>query len=539
VNRALWLLLGLQLRGWLRVGTRSLGTVKGALLAMVGLGVFALWLGSLFLTERTPACTREKILEYGPVGLLIYCLLNVVSTSGERAVYFSPGEVNFLFPAPFGRRELLAYKVALSFVFSLPTTLFTTFVFQIYAHSFTAAFVGLLLTFQFMQLFVIIVNLAASAVGARLFTVGRRAAAVVLILLAGAVAWRVGLTPGRGAATEWLREAVHTDVWLAVSQPLRYFFDAFLSENLWPDLAWNGLLALLVDVALLGVVFGMDAQYMEASVSASARIYARIQRMRRVGPSAARDGWAVFSLPMAPFWGGAGPIFWRQMTTASRGAGRLLLAAATFTIVLTAVWTFAEHDNEMAAFGVLVSVAAVLMALLTVLAPFDFRGDVDQIALLKTLPAPAWRLALGQVLTPVLIFTLIQWTALAVVQWVAERPAPLLLAAAAFAPVYNFLLFSVENLLFLVFPTRIVATTPADLQAMGRNVLSQFAKMVGMGGAGVTAAVAGVLVYFLTGFNMWAAATAAWLAAALFAAALVPLMGLAFRAYDVSRDAPP
>jgi Putative ABC exporter len=539
VNRALWFLLGLQLRGWLRFGTRSLKTVKGVLLALVGLGVFALWLVSLFLTEGTPAYTREKILEYGPVGLLLYCLLNVVSTSGERAVYFSPGEVNFLFPAPFGRRELLAYKLALSFIFSLPTTLFMTFVFQIYAHSFTAAFVGLLLTFQFMQLFVIVVNLAASAAGARLFTFGRRATATALILLAGGVAWRVGLLPGRAGAADWLRAAVHTDVWQVVSQPLRYYFDAFLSENLWPDLAWNGLLALLVDVVLLGVVFGMDAQYMEASVSASARIYARIQRMRRVGPGAARDGRALFSLPMAPYWGGAGPIFWRQMTTASRGAGRLLLAVATFTIALTAVWTAASHEDETAAFLALVSIAALLLAILTVLAPFDFRGDVDQMALLKTLPAPAWRLALGQVLTPVLIFTLIQWAALAVVQWFTDRPAPLLLAAAAFAPVYNFLLFSVENLLFLIFPTRVAATTPADLQAMGRNVLSQFAKMLGMGGAGVVAAVAGVLVYLLTGFNMWAAATAAWLAAALCAAALVPLMGLAFRAYDVSRDAPP
>ena len=539
MNRALWLLLGLQLRGWLRFGTRSLGTVKGALLALVGLGVFALWLGSLFVAERTPVVTREKILEYGPVGLLLYCLLNVVSTSGKRAVYFSPGEVNYLFPAPFGRRELLAYKLMLSFVFSLPTTLFMTFVFQMYARSFVAAFVGLLLTFQFMQLFVILVNLAASAVGARLFTFGRRAAAAVLIVLSAGVAWRAGLTPGNGGAAEWLRAAVHTDFWQAVSQPLRYFFNAFLSERLWPDLAWNGMLSLVVNVVLLGVVLGMDAHYMEASVSASARIYARIQRIRRVGPGASRGGRAYFSLPMAPWWGGAGPIFWRQITTASRGTGRLLLAVATFTIALTAVWTAVPSEDDMDAFLAMISVAALLMAMLTVLAPFDFRGDVDQIALLKTLPAPAWRLALGQVLTPTLIFTLIQWTSLAVVQWFAGRPAPLLLAAAAFAPLYNFLLFSVENLLFLVFPTRIAATTPADLQAMGRNVLAQCAKLFGMGGAGVIAAVAGVVVYFLTGSNLWAAAAAAWLAAAVFAAALVPLMGLAFRVYDVSRDAPP
>ena len=72
-----------------------------------------------------------------------------------------------------------------------------TFVFQIYAHSFLAAFVGLLLTFQFMQFFVIVVNLAASAVGARLFTFGRRAAAAALMVLIGGIAWRASLMFGQ------------------------------------------------------------------------------------------------------------------------------------------------------------------------------------------------------------------------------------------------------------------------------------------------------------------------------------------------------
>ncbi len=101
------------------------------------------------------------------------------------------------------------------------------------------------------------------------------------------------------------------------------------------------MLALLVDVVLLAVVFGMDAHYLESSTAASARIYARIRRMRRLGVGAHRGGKAYFGLPMAPWWGGVGPIFWRQMTTASRGAGRLVLAAATFTFTLTAVWTAA------------------------------------------------------------------------------------------------------------------------------------------------------------------------------------------------------
>ena len=58
----------------------------------------------------------------------------------------------------------------------------------------------------------------------------------------------------------------------------------------------------------------------------------------------------------------------------------------------------------------------------------------------------------------------------------------LLLAAAVFAPLYNFVLIVVENLLFLLFPTRVMVTTPGDFQAMGRNVLTQLGKLVGIGG---------------------------------------------------------
>ena len=44
MNAALWLLIGLQVRGWLRYLLRSLRTLKGALLALVGLAVFVPWL---------------------------------------------------------------------------------------------------------------------------------------------------------------------------------------------------------------------------------------------------------------------------------------------------------------------------------------------------------------------------------------------------------------------------------------------------------------------------------------------------------------
>ena len=119
------------------------------------------------------------------------------------------------------------------------------------------------------------------------------------------------------------------------------------------------------------------------------------------------------------------------------------------------------------------------------------------------------------------------------------RADGLLLLVAVFAPLYNFVLFGLDNLLFLLFPTRVMVTTPGDFQAMGRNVLAQFTKTLGVGAAVFVATVCGVVVYLLSGRNVLAAAAAAWLAAAACAAALVPLVGWAFTFYDVARDAPP
>ena len=44
----------------------------------------------------------EAIRRYGPLGLCVYCFLQVLLSAGDRAIYYSPAEVNFLFCGPFG-----------------------------------------------------------------------------------------------------------------------------------------------------------------------------------------------------------------------------------------------------------------------------------------------------------------------------------------------------------------------------------------------------------------------------------------------------
>jgi hypothetical protein len=538
----LWLLVGLQLGGRLRYLWRSLRTVKGALLAVVGLGVFAGWLLLVFLMPTSRGVDPEAVLRYGPGLLLLYCLTNVLMSGSERAVYFTPAEVNFLFPGPFRRRTLLLYKVVSALLIGLPTTLLMLAFLHAYATWLVAAYVALVLMFVFLQLVGMAINLLATTLGTRLYSRGRKAllgavvAGVVLALL------QAGVLPPSQSARDYFDQVADTGVWKAISVPLRWFFDAFLAQRLWPDLAVSAGLALLVDLALLGLVLALDANYLESSAAVSARLYERLQRLRRAGLAGEGSPAAMgrLSLPAVPYWGGIGPHLWRQMTTAMRGMGRFLFALAVIGLLIVAplMSTDPRTSGNMA-----VSLAAVLLLLtvfLTTLVPFDFRGDVDRMALLKTLPVPAWRLAVGQLLTPVLLLSLVQWVVLAVAYPLSRDDPAWLLLMAAYALPFNFLQLALDNLLFLLFPTRLVANTPGDFQVVGRIALLMLAKVLGL------AVVVGMwfavyyLALLLTNYNEAAtvAAAAGWPVLALSGAALVPLLGWAFRAFDVGRDTP-
>jgi hypothetical protein len=537
--RALFLLIGLEMRGWVRYLGRNLRTVKGAVLALVGLTFLVVWLVPMAVLPRHEAgFSSETLRLYGPLGLLAYCLINVLLTSGERAVYFTPAEVNFLFSGPFSRRQVLAYKITTTFLIGLPTALILTALLQIHAPWWLAAYVGLVLIFVFLQLFALAVNLVAVSIGASLYTRARKLTLTVALLAAvGLLVLPEGVGAAKARFLAWVEATQGTFVW----QPLRWFIDAFLAEDL-ADLGKYAALALLVNLGLLGLVFALDAQYLEATAASSARIYAQLQRLRgRPGHGTeGRHAGVRLALPALPWWGGVGPTLWRQATTALRNWDRLLILIVVFALPMAGP-LLAGPQTVGGGFGFAGTMAGFLLWLtlmLTTLVPFDFRGDVDRMALLKTLPLPAWRLALGQLLTPTLLVSVAQVLVLAGFQLSLPWRDPLLWVCAAFAPPLNFLLFALENLLFLLFPARLVAT-PGDFQAIGRNVLFLLVKVITLSVVGGVAIATGVVVYLATGPRLLPALASAWLLLAVAGACLVPLVAFAFQLFDVGRDTPP
>jgi hypothetical protein len=553
VHRALWMLLGFQLRGWARYLARSLRTVKGAILAVVGILVLGSWLLAVVVSSlgmggsASAGMDPDMVRRYGPVMLLVYCALNVFNASTERGIYFTPGEVNFLFPGPFGRRQLLAYKVASTLIVSTLTALMMALIIRIRGSWFPAAYLGMVLILAFMQLFTMALALVVSTLGASLYSRARRALLVAALVIVAGVGYQALDAFGGSDPSALLGRALDSPAWQVVSAPLRWLFEVLLARQLWPDLLEYTALGLLVDGGLLCVLFALDAHYLESSAATSARVYARLQRLRGKTTSEGEKvtgRTARLRVPFLPWWGGIGPTLWRQLTTAVRGSGRLAFLILIIGLVLGAPM-LANLRGEAGpsvpgeAVGMMVlGMVLWLTILFTPLMPFDFRGDVDRIALLKTLPLPAWKLAVGQLLTPVLVMSTLHTLTFVGVATAFPATRKWLPVCLAYTLPFNFLLFALENLLFLLFPFRLMQSSPGDFQALGRNVLFLFAKGMVLVMVGMLAGIVGLIAYLISG-SVIVGVLVPWPAVALIAAALIPLVALAFKRFDVSRDTPP
>jgi Putative ABC exporter len=410
-----------------------------------------------------------------------------------------------------------------------------------------AGYVGVVLTLFFLWLFSAVVSLLGSVLGARANTRRRQAVLAVLLALGLVLLLSLGRDLFALDGKELLRRVEASPVLQTALAPLDWFVRSATAQVLWPDLVEYTGLALAVDAAMVLVVLALDAHYLEASAAASERIYARLQRARRGG--GVFGAWRGsgesprFSLPSLPWWGGVGPTTWRQAVTAVRSLRGLLLFLLIFGGVLVttplALSLGGDRPSQPAVGGLLaVALLGVSLVSLPTMMPFDFRGDLDRMDLLKSLPVAPWRLAVGQLLAPVALLGAIQLGALACIQALWGGAAVLLLYTVILAWPLDFLVFGIDNLLFLWFPNRQLVATPGDFQFMGRQLLMLLAKFVALGVPAVVAVVAGGVVYFLSRQH-WAAALAAALVLTGFAVPLVPALAFAFRSFDVSRDMPP
>ena len=543
MDRSLRLLMALRFkataRGWGKSVRRPQGIV---VVVMLGLLVVPWFIYMIAFVKADAPPPVDLIRLHGPLALMVLTVGMLLFSAGEQALYYSPSEVTFLFAGPFGKRQLLAYKLVTTVFLVLSASFFFTPSARMMAPSIGSAFVGSTSFLLFIQLLQIAIGLGANTLGALAWSRGRRIAGAVVVVLVGLALTQWGRELSESGFLAALNRLETSPVTSALLAPFRPFVLAFTAQR--PgQLAWWGLISLGIDGAMVALIFALDASYLEVAASASARRFAKVQRMMAGGGGVRGGGRKVgrfgFRPPEAPWWGGVGPNLWRQSTMALGSPGRLLLVASLlcfYPMLLSFMNSRSPLPGPTILYVCEVSVLAMSFAISGLL-PYDFRGDVDMMEELKALPIAPDRVALGQILTPVLVTSALQTFGLVSALIPVSGVSPWHWAILAFLPPVNLMFFAIENVLFLWYPSR-MAAGQVDLMAVGRQMLFTFGKMAGLLAGLALAGLVGALAYWATGGSIPVVVVFAWLAAMASALALVPLVGVAFARFDVARDVP-
>jgi hypothetical protein len=545
MHPALLKLMGLRLKAWFRrFATR--GSLARRIVGAVIFAYFLVsWIASIIISavsHRSPAADPVLVLQAAPLVLALITALRLATVASSRAIEFTPAEIDLLFPGPFTRRQLLTFKIASGSLGSLIIALFVSASIGRLGASWLSAYLALLCALLLIQLVGVLAVLARQRMGQSGY--GRATLALVaVVLVAGAVAAFPAIRDaGASNPVEVLRTiAARTHaspIARAVLSPFELPARVLVTPPGLPMLGWLGATLVMLAI-LLGAIFRMDRAYTEAALDASARSAARLDRARRSGSVyLARS--AKLRIPTLPRLAGAGPLAWRQLTTAAR-AWRTFVMMALVMVGMLFFMRWLTNDS-VGLSGTIFPVAIPLYFLLTASVQFDFRTDINHIDTLKSLPLRPAAVVAGQLATPVLLLSTTAILAGAFITLAmpgldpAVRRWALPTALLGAIPL-SLTVAAIDNAIFLLMPTRHPIGTAADSNLMLRQIVSSMLRLLLLAGvAAVVAALAALARTVTQSVPVTILATAAVLAAIGLAAGA--WLSFLFQRFDPSRDSP-
>jgi hypothetical protein len=555
-------LLRLQSRGrrrrmWLRFcqPRRVVLSAIACLLAVAWLGNAAM---TIWLRETGSPATLRGLLSLGLALYVGWHLTKAAFFRPEGPFDWTPAERELLAAMPLRSRDLVAYQLASVTV----TTLLKTGLFALLLlpdlRCVPLGMTGLVLAMMTLEVVRMAVEIAIWGMSRSAYLL-YRAAVVAGLLAAGITMGTVvlredmllrGINAGEGPFHGLLNVLLELDTsaFRCVALPFRPLVDLILAESITASnlgLAAAGMATLM---ALSVSAIGLHALASRQVASREKRAY----RLRSGGdgsiqqsPLAQHDRQGASSPPplrRIPRLGGAGPLVWRQLRGARRYWGSLLTAMIA-PAVLACAPCFVIADPYVAFLSTTGALAFYTFLLLPTALRFDFRRDLDRLALLKGLPIRPAAAAIGQTLAPVLLATAFQTGILTFAA--AARSLPPYYAAVAMLVMVplNVLVFGLDNLIYLLYPHRL---QQEGLEIFLRTMLTFTGKgllfavgLVAMSAWGFAAAALtrGLASWTLGAVNAYAVFTGGMIAGlSLLAAGVVCGLARAYRAMDGIED---
>jgi hypothetical protein len=530
VNPSLRLLLRLRLRGRVRLYAKRFGALQSAFLTVVGViigfGCLSSMIGVMIAGRSTRSATYlENVERLVPAFIVAAWVSTLLVGSKTGALAFTAADTDQLFPGPFRRRDLVLYRICVQSFWAVISSVLAGFWVIMQAGTLLGGWLAFALFMLFLQYSNIAMSIARDAGGRNLKLAVGIPALAVIAYLAVAIGALSGDFTHVVPALRAIRESRAVSIVLAPLEPFGRAYAATDTRTAMLNIA--GCLGLVL--LMVALILRLDTVSLEASLAQSQKVQAALER-RRAGRLRIRTASSV-QVPMPRVLGRAAPIAWRHATGVVRSGTWVLVPGAFVAGVLLGGLPQKGMLAIMPTFGIM-----VLFALPNLLR-FDFRADLDQIDLLKTLPLAPSAVAVGQLAAPVALAALMAWGILLGAGVRHPEFAGRFALAGALAPLAGALLMACENILFLLYPTRAAASGIMDVRHLARGIVSQIAKMITVAAAAAPAAL------IIWGSRALGFALAAGVAAAA-GVMLVECVGMvyavawAFNRFDPANDMP-
>lgn len=479
IHRALLYLLWMRLKN----GFFGPGRARTRLVAMVLL--FGLFVAMRLTSESgndMDVATRLNVL----VAILaLYLVLSVFGGLGESGPIFRPSDVEFVFPAPFRRHDVLVYYLLRHYLQMLFLGLFyAVFLGAARLPNPVLAYVGIVLCLIVCSQLQTAMTLVGARVSERLFGRLKLAARVALVgALAVAAVFAIVAASGSGDVPKMLGTILATTVARVVLYPAVAVGQLAVA----PDtgavlLALLGLLACVVGSFVFVLFFPVN--FLETATTRGER------KRRAAGPGADR----ARSVGAAPsFFTGAGAVVWLNALTLRR---RLrMIVAALVMLLMVMLFAGVRSQGEGASGPPPVLILLAFFPLIVQL-PLGFKGHREYLESLKTLPVTPLKLSWAEVMLPAIVLWLLQAAIVGVFAVVGRLEVQWAVAALVVYPVIDVGVTALSDLFQLGHDRR-------DL-----NFLLVTAQMMAMAASLMPAVFVGMLVWALTAEVLYAGAAA-------------------------------
>ena len=529
---------------------RRMRSPRRLVLSGIAIILGAVWMGQTLIGMlfRQPA-DPERIRLWIPMSLLGYGLWHVLKTFTKKPVEafeWTPTEKEWLIAAPFTRQQLISFRFASIAKAAVIKAACFTLIMMPDLHILPLAFVGMMLALIFLDLMRMAVEVVAWGVAPQTF---RRLRVAVLALAAGAgvSALSVGFY---GPASITARSATLLGLIMKVVNGLIYttlttmpgqialkpfvkFSRIILAERLSLAVIGNVLAAIALVGGFAWLLIRLDRWFLDRRNQREVDSFASclVEADPAKSQSSRKD--REFKVPAR--MRGIGTLIWRQ----THGIFNYPAEVAV-SMILPGILSLLPISVATTTGSMLLQVIGSLVFYSFLLMPsalrFDFRRDVDRLSVLRALPIGAWATTISQLATPVIACSIFQLAVLFVALLLKPFPPLWLLYAMLLLVPVNALIFSLENLIFMLFPYR---PNQEGVGVFLRTILTFTGKGL-IFGLGVVVSIAwmfaarqwfgGGTMLFMTGM---------WTMICMTVGVLLLLVVRTYTNFDPSQDTPP